>query len=605
MRFKDFMTEYDYQERIDEAIVLGQNTWLFLEHPLFEDIYYPVDGALSEDEVSHFNLLNEITREEKADRKLKSAEFQASKDSQPKGEWDTEVEKAFKDITKKSKKSFHALTDLEKKSFIGKYVLHGLESPNVTGKGWGRQASFGRKPKEIYSDALQSYKEKQKFANDVIKMYKDWKAEQKEGEAKLNDVMKRFTSIVDFEASLGKSKDGFTSKLFEWTKDKFGKGWFPEEAYLEYLFKIRAKQYNSQKELEDCVKQWSAIGGNTKTKASVDISTVCPKREKLLEMMQDWSQAHKDLEEAIVSGAEDSRIKSLQTRADSLKVTDANNPTCAYCYVESAREIAKKHPKYFLAKAEKRGLRYQDTFKKWLNKEKDGTFKQEKDGNLQLTTKGLKQVADLNKMGGLRFFSSGDYIEDQSTDKEIERIIDDAQLVGLQLKAITKQEKFVKKYGGRVFTEGPLKGKPVFNINMSVDEQMGFKLAIAKNLKRSYPGNVNIRVVARNPQEAINYSKDPAVDVITLLHFGSAKSSRMSNKELYQNMSPGSQGWKSAIEGMKKVHPKANWNKVLSKICCATSHCKTCPNACGFNPRRVADYAQLAKGGKKVLKTII
>jgi hypothetical protein len=70
-------------------------------------------------------------------------------------------------------------------------------------------------------------------------------------------------------------------------------------------------------------------------------------------------------------------------------------------------------------------------------------------------------------------------------------------------------------------------------------------------------------------------------------------------------MSPGSQGWKQAIEGMKKVHPKENWNKILSKICCATAHCKTCPNACGFNPRRVADYTQLAKGGKKVLKTII
>lgn len=604
MKIGEYLKANDHIQE-SESVRLGVNTWLFLEHPLLEDVYYPIDRALTEGEISHFNFLNEITREEKAQRKAQAAEYKASKDIQPKGEWDQEVEKAFKDITKKSKKSFHALDDLEKKSFIGKYILHGLESKNVTGAGWGRQASFGRDQKEIYSDALQSYKEKQKFVVDIINMYKNWQAEQKEGEKKLNDIMKKFTSIVDFEASLGRSNDGFTSKLFEWAKDKFGKGWFPEEAYLEYLFKIRAKQYNSMKEIEDCVKQWSAIGGNTKTKASVDISTVCPKREKLLEMMHEWSKSQRDVTEAIESGAEDSTVKSLQNRAKKLEVTDANNPTCAYCYVESAREIARKHPKYFLAKAEKRGLRYQDTFKKWLNKEKDGTFKTDKAGNFELTKKGLKQVADLNRMGGLRFFSSGDYIEDESTDKEIERIIADAQLVGLQLKAITKQERFVKKYGGRNFTEGPLRGKPVFNINMSVDEQMGFKLAIAKNLKRSYPGNVNIRVVARNPKEAINYSKDPAVDVITLLHFGTAKSSRMKNPDLYKNMSPGSQGWKQAIEGMKKVHPKENWNKILSKICCSTAHCKTCPNACGFNPRRVADYTQLAKGGKKVLKTII
>jgi hypothetical protein len=124
-------------------------------------------------------------------------------------------------------------------------------------------------------------------------------------------------------------------------------------------------------------------------------------------------------------------------------------------------------------------------------------------------------------------------------------------------------------------------------------------------LKRSYPGNVNIRVVARNPKEAVAYSKEPAVDVITLLHFGTAKSKRMANADIYKNMSPGSKGWDMAINMMKEAHPKENWKKILSKLCCATEHCKKCPNACGFNPRRVADYTQLAKGGKKVLKTII
>jgi len=601
MRFNDYIKE-------SNSTILGKNTWLFVENPLIEGVSYPIDKAMTEDEKSHFTLLsklsqqlNEVSSAEKAKRKELAAEYQAGKKTQ-KSEWDEAVEKAFNDITKKSKKSFHALDDMGKKSFIGKFILHGLEADAKTG--WGRKAGFGRDQKEMYSDALQSYKEKQKFANDVIKMYKNWEQEKKEGEEKLTSVMKRFKSIVDFEASLGRSNDGFTSKLFEWTKDKFGKGWFPEEAYLEYLFKIRAKQYNNMKELEDCVKQWSAIGGNTKTKSSVDISTVCPKREQLLDMMKEWSQAQNDLDAAILAGAEEPTLKGLRDRVKAKAVTEANNPTCAYCYVESGREIAQKHPKYFLAKAEKRGLRYQDTFKKWIAKDGE-SFKKDADGNFKLTTKGIKQVADLNRMGGLRFFASGDYIEDEATDNEIERIITDAQLVGLQLKAITKQAGFVKKYGNRVFEKGPLKGKPVFNINMSVDEQMGFKLEIAKNLKKKYKGNVNIRVMARNVKEAIAYSKEREVDVITLLHFGTARSSRMKNPDLYTNMSPGSKGWKAAIDSMKAEHPKENWTKILSKLCCATAKCITCPNACGFNPKRIADYTQLAKGGKKVLHTLV
>jgi hypothetical protein len=42
---------------------------------------------------------------------------------------------------------------------------------------------------------------------------------------------------------------------------------------------------------------------------------------------------------------------------------------------------------------------------------------------------------------------------------------------------------------------------------------------------------------------------------------------------------------------MKKAHPKENWNKVFSKLCCQIlkGNCTQCPNACGFNPNRVED----------------
>jgi len=578
-----------------EQILLGSNTWLFVVHPLYEDIIYPINTFLSEDEKNHFQLLMEITREEKQRRK---ALFKAAKQKEPDSERDKAVEKAFNDITKKSRQAFHELDELGKRSFIAKYILHGLEKTSKDVP-WGRA---DRTTKEMYSDALQGYKEKQRFVNDVIGMYKAWIAQNKEGHKRLTQEMSKFKSLVDLEASIGRSTDSFVTKLFEYTKDRFGKGWFPEEAYLEFLFKIRTKQYNSLAELQSCIKQWNAIQGNTKTTWSVDISTVCPKRKQLLDMMKDWSQAQDDLAKAIEAGADKGMLRKLEQRERQMRVNEGNNPTCIYCYVESARAIAEKNPKFFLAKAEKEGLRYQDTFKNWIQKEK-GEWVRDREGNVVLNKVGKKNVELFNRMGGLRFFSSGDYIEDQATDKEIDRIIVDAEEVGLQLKAITKSEKFVKKFGGRTFGKGPLRGRPIFNINMSVDEQRGFPLQIAKYYKKLYPGNVNIRVVAFNPKQAAAYSKDPDVDVITLLHFGAR--GRMQNPDLYVNMSPGSKGWKLAIDAMKEDIPEADVNKILSKLCCATSKCESCPNACGFNPRRVADYTQLAKGGKKVLKTIV
>lgn len=258
-----------------------------------------------------------------------------------------------------------------------------------------------------------------------------------------------------------------------------------------------------------------------------------------------------------------------------VEITEANNPTCIYCYVESARDIKAKNPNYFLAKAEKEDLRYHGELLR-LNKAK---------------------IIQLNRMGGLRFFSSGDYIENVTTDEGIENMIKDAEKMGLQFKAITKQEKFVKKYGARVFEDGPLKGKAIFNINISVDPQKGFPLEVAKQIKRKFRhDNIKIRVVAFNPTEALKYARDRDVDVITLLHFSSR--GRMQNKELFVNMRPGSKGWKDAIQMIKDdLGNKAI--SVLSKVCCATvGGCRECPTACGFNPNRKADFVRLCQGGK-------
>jgi hypothetical protein len=607
MKLKKYLTKDKndgFTEKIKEVsdIVLGKNTFLFFENPLVEGSYYPVNEPLTEDEISHFSMLTEMLNEAKKKsqkelddeeaertsqlRKLDSMSARLKQDdaSRKKDQkYEEEVKKAYQDLNKKSRKAYQNVEDLGKKSFIAKYILHGADvrRKGKSGEAWGR-IGVGKDQtitKEVYSDRLKSFKERQKFANDVIKMARQQSIENKQAEQKINALTKSFTSLPDLEAHLGSIKDGYTERLFRYAQDAFNAEWFTAERYAEFLFKIYGKQYNNLSELKKCIKQFSAIQANDKTGMSVDISTVCPKREKLLDMLREWERATADVEKAAADGASDSTLATLRDRADKLKPTEASNPTCNYCYVESGRDMLKINPNWIHAKEEKRGMQYQGEFSR-MKKDK---------------------IAQLNKMGGLRFFGSGDYIEDSATDKQIERIIDDAEKVGLQLKAITKQERFVKKYGGRLFTSGPLKGKPVFNINMSVDPQRGFNLTNAISIKKSYPGNVNIRVVAMNPKEAIEYSKEKEVDVITLLHFG-VRPVRMSNKDLYVNMSPNTKGWKDAIAGMKKAHPKANWAKVLSKLCCTNGHCSKCPNACGFNPRRVADFTQLAKGGKIQVK---
>jgi hypothetical protein len=139
MRLKNFLKETDdglYREEISEG-----NTWLYVQNPLFENVYYPLTGRLTEDELSHFSMLNEITREEKARRKEQAAEYKAARDINPEdnqSEVDKEVMKAVADLNKKSRKAFSQLDSLAKKSFIAKYILHGAGQKRTQDAQWGR-----------------------------------------------------------------------------------------------------------------------------------------------------------------------------------------------------------------------------------------------------------------------------------------------------------------------------------------------------------------------------------------------------------------------------------------------------------------------------------
>jgi len=661
MRLEKFLSEkqideellYKQAKSLDDT-VLGENTWLFLKHPLLEGKYYDVTDGLNESEFEYFSFMSNLLTEKKAKlgrnvdkdlapdaeatqkilpyddlelaklkdkkgeyksgkwqswmatdpdrkqlnrrqrkfekesgKKIKDIEAKAAldakddlamtKEATPKKDWSKELETAYIELTKKSRTAYHELDQLGKKSYIAQYILNGMKTKRTQDQKWGRKAKKGENQKTIYSDTELSFKEQQTFSRELIKMMQKEEAQKIAGLRHRKKLLNTEDDRRKLENGLEKA-GGVAAKLIERAKEAYEKGYFKNETgYWEVLLKIRAKEYADLGELDQCIKQWSAIESNTKTDMSVDISTVCPKRDEYLLMCQDYATAREKAINGWKNGLSHTEVRALIKKAKSLEVTEANNPTCTYCYVESAREIKDMNPRYPYAKAEKKGQTYQGDIAGWKQ----------------------KTVDKFNRMGGLRFFSSGDYIEDTATDTQIEKIIADAEKVGLQLKAITKQEKFVNNYGKRVFKDGPLKGKNVFNINMSVDEARGFNLTNAINIKKQHSDgkNVNIRVVATNIEQAVKYSLEPEVDVITLLHF-SSRGKRMKNQELYYNMKTGSKGWKEAIKAMKKAHPKANWNKVLSKLCCATTKCVSCPNACGFNPKRVADFTKLAKGGE-------
>jgi hypothetical protein len=686
MRFEKFMTEkqideellYKQAKSLDDT-VLGENTWLFIEHPLLEGTYYDVTDGINESELDHFGFMTEMLNEKKTARALgrnidkdlapdadaeqklfpyddleldamgktkdprdikkigdkakdkaikkykdktgeyKSGKWQSwmgasdkrteknrrqrkfekesgkkiedairakaevdakddlamAKEATPKEKWSKELEQAYINLTIGSRKAYHELDQLGKQSYITQYILNGLKTKRTEKTKWGRLAKKGKTQEKIYSDELASFKEQQQFTNELIKMMKKEEQDRIAGLRYRKTMLNSATDRNKLEDQLERM-GGITENLIEYAKQAYNKGWFKNEmGYWEVLLKIKAKEYADLKELKDCIKQWSAIESNTKTLKSVDITTVCPKRDQYLLMCQEYADAKEKAINARRNGASNSEVRALIKKAKSLEVTEASNPTCTYCYVEQGREIKDMNPRYPYAKAEKRDQKYQGEIGRW-NK---------------------STVDKFNKMGGLRFFSSGDYIEDTATNDQIEKIIADAEKVGLQLKAITKQPRFIKNFGRRKFEDGPLKGKHVFNINMSVDEARGFNLEDAIRIKKEHDGNVNIRVVATNVKDAVKYSLRPEVDVITLLHF-SSRGKRMQNQEVYTNMKTGSAGWKQAIAAMKKAHPKENWNKILSKLCCSTSKCVSCPNACGFNPKRPTDFAKLAKGGK-------
>lgn len=198
---------------------------------------------------------------------------------------------------------------------------------------------------------------------------------------------------------------------------------------------------------------------------------------------------------------------------------------CPYCYVEVARNMK------FNAKKVIEHTPYAHELLKY-DKEK---------------------IKLLNGMGGIRLFSFGDYMPEHDTD--IKEFLDDAQKIGLKVKAITKVAAFVEKYANH----------PAMNvINVSIDTVgEGMDHATALALKKKF-GNVMIRTVILKPED-LKHEIMQDVDVYTFNHGRGLK------KYGYKKYS------KAEVAQLAKEMP--------GKVCCATGRCVSCDVKCG-EPRK-------------------
>jgi len=190
-------------------------------------------------------------------------------------------------------------------------------------------------------------------------------------------------------------------------------------------------------------------------------------------------------------------------------------------------------------------------------------------------------VNDLNKNGGLRMFSLGDYRPELDY-QNVSRVLADAKRRNLYIKAITKQEEFIKKFGDH----------PNLRANISVDllpRQMSNAPTIdeAINLAAGRP-NINVRGVALNHDQVHILGRDPRVSVITLYHGMSdpeklIKLIKVQNPKLVQAV--GEEALKREVSTWHNFSKKEVMEiaeKYPGRVCCQGGKCAADPTKCGF-----------------------
>ena len=245
-------------------------------------------------------------------------------------------------------------------------------------------------------------------------------------------------------------------------------------------------------------------------------------------------------------------------------------------------------------------------------------------------------IDDLNRMGGLRIQSFGDWMDRFSP--QLAQVLADAERVGLQVKIITKEPSmigavamlkeaglgknlyfnlssdYVIERAGSIETEkegGAAAMNPMRPYMRDAEGEMWWKRALtveeANEYRQKYPW-VNTRIVATTVEEFIRGLKSPIVDVVTGYHGNMREFERIDSETgetIVQTEAIGdagmprfrfdykTQAWETEYEGKTKTH-KLLAQRIIEeglqyeyfiKSCCITGRCATCVTKCGLRAR--------------------
>lgn len=161
-----------------------------------------------------------------------------------------------------------------------------------------------------------------------------------------------------------------------------------------------------------------------------------------------------------------------------------------------------------------------------------------------------QMIRKLNRMGGIRMFSFGDYMPEHAVD--IEMCLDDCVKVGLGVKVITKETEFIRRFHGH---------QAIKIIHLSIDNIGGpINHSRAQAYRRSY-AKVAIRAAVMNQKDLENLGSKPYVDILTLNHAANGF-------HIFK---------RSEIRKAARQYP--------GRVCCTTHGCSDCPVRCGLDKR--------------------